>query len=359
MAVAPRRSVLVVGTVVAVLLAAVATRLVLRSGSSAYEDALSSLPHTVLRASYTDWEAVGRLVPGPDPTASSSKHALEAFGEKAFDRDLTAESALSDTFTALASAYGITPLDGDWEVYGQARDGSVDLLRLSDDVDIDALEARFRKLGYEAPSGGAGSDGVWVGSPELVVGLPDPLTPVQQNVAVIRSERLLAMSDSASYLESAVAAAKGDQPTLSSLDGIPELLSAAGTPTVAELWASDFACEDLAMSQADPSEEEAGAELVRRVGGVHPLAGLVMAQQEDSTLRVGMVFENSDQADEDLQPRTDLATGPAPGQGGTFPDRFRVTDSVADGRTVTLTLKPVDGGLLNDLGQGPVLFATC
>jgi hypothetical protein len=42
-------------------------------------------------------------VPGRDPTASSGTAALDAFGEKACNRDLTAESALSDTFTALAA----------------------------------------------------------------------------------------------------------------------------------------------------------------------------------------------------------------------------------------------------------------
>ena len=74
---------------------------------------------------------------------------------------------------------------------------------------------------------------------------------------------------------------------------------------------------------------------------------------------VAMYFDSEEQASADLQPRTDLASGPAPGQGGTFPERFRVADSVADGHVVTMTLEPVKGPLLDDLGQGPVLFATC
>ncbi len=89
------------------------------------------------------------------------------------------------------------------------------------------------------------------------------------------------------------------------------------------------------------------------------MSGLVMAQQADSTLSVGMVFENEEQASEDLQPRTDLASGPAPGQGGTFSERFRVTDSVAEGRVLSMTFDPAKGTLLGDLAQGPVLFATC
>ena len=55
---------------------------------------------------------------------------------------------------------------------------------------------------------------------------------------------------------------------------------------------------------------------VDEAGGIHPLEGLVMAQQGDSSLTVAMYFANEDQASQDLQPRTDLASGPAPGQGG-------------------------------------------
>ena len=80
----------------------------------------------------------------------------------------------------MASNYGILPLDAEWEAYGQAEDGAVDLLRLSEDVDLSALEDSFAAVGYEAPADGAGSDGVWVGTPELVAGLEVPLTPVHR-----------------------------------------------------------------------------------------------------------------------------------------------------------------------------------
>jgi hypothetical protein len=128
---------------------------------------------------------------------------------------------------------------------------------------------------------------------------------------------------------------------------------------VAFLWASDFACEDLAMSQADPATAAEADELVSTVGGVHPVTGLVMAQQPSGNVRVAMTFESSDAASEDLQPRTDLASGEAIGQGGTFPERFEVVDATAEDEVVTLFLEPVDGPLLGDIGQGPVLFATC
>ena len=353
------RRLLLVAVVVVVLLVTAAVLIWSRLGTTPVEEAVERLPAGTLRATYTDWTAVQESVPGSDLTARSSSEDFDAFLDKAFDKDLTTASALSDSFEALASNYGITPLDAEWEVYGQAEDGSVDVLRLSEDVDLDALEERFAALGYEAPPDGAGTDGVWDGTPELVAGLDVPLTPVQENVAVVTSERLLLMSDAPEYLAKTIDAINGDAETLASVDGVPLLTEAADQATVAIFWVDDLACSELAMFQADPVDAAEAEKLIEDAGGVHPLDGLVMAQQPDTTLTVGMVFASSEQASEDLQPRTDLASGAAPGQGGTFSERFRITDSVAEDRMVTMTFDPASGTLLGDLGQGPVLFAAC
>jgi len=350
---------LIAVVVVAVL---VAGGLLVRSrlSSSDFEDAMGKLPAGAKRASFTDWAAVRDSVPGGSSlSARSSADDFRTFLDKAFDKDLTAVSALSDSFEGLAANYGITPLDAEWEAYGQAEDGSVDVVKLDSEVDLSALEDRFQKMGYQAPADGPGSGGVWQGTPELVVGLKSPLLDLQQNVAVVADQRLLMMSDDADYLKRSLAVVSGDSDSLTSVDNVPALVDAAGNTTVAELWAGDFACSDLAMSQADPSDVSDAESMVAKAGGVHPLSGLVMAQQPDLSLVVGMAFESSDEASADLQPRTDLASGAAPGQGGTFSDRFRIEDSVADGNLVKMTFKPVKGPLLNDLGEGPVLFATC
>ena len=355
-----RRRTIVVGIAVLVLLVVAAGVLVWsRLSGTPFEDAVERLPAGVKRASFTDWDAVQGSVSGSDLTASSSAEEMQEFLDKAFDKDLTEASALTNSFPALAENYGITPLDASWEAYGQAEDGAVDVLKLSEDVDLTSLEDAFAELGYETPADGAGSDGVWVGTPELVAGLDVPLTSLQQSVAVLTDERLLLMSDLPGYLETAISVIKGEAESLDTVAGIPELVEEAGKATVALLWAGDFACEDLAMSQADPTDVAEGEALIDEAGGVHPFTGLVMAQQADSTLTVAMVFEDEDRASADLQPRTDLATGPAPGQGGTFPERFRVTESVAEDRVVTMTFDPSGGTLLGDLAQGPVLFASC
>ena len=350
------RTRLVVLVAVAVVVVAVVVVFVVRHRSTPLEEAVASLPEPVLRVSFTDWQKAGAEVPGPDPGVHSSSGAVDAWMQKAFDKGVTAASALSTSFHALGANYGVTPMSGEWEVYGQARDGSVSLLRLKDSVDLQELENHLQEMGYDKPSD---SSGVWAGSPRLVAALDEPLSPVQQNVAVVESEHLLVMSDSKAYAESAVKAINGDAATLDSASGVSSLVAAAGDPVVAEMWVKDFACEDLAMSQADPADQPQAQRLISAAGGVHPLNGLVMAQQPDATVKIGMVFASSDDASADLQPRTNLASGPAPGQGGSFSDRFKILSSESNGDTITMTVRPRGTPIIDDLGQGPVLFATC
>ena len=174
-----------------------------------------------------------------------------------------------------------------------------------------------------------GEGGTWEGSSDLVATIDPALTPVQQNVAVLPSEQLVLMSDSPAPVSSTASIVRGDASGLA----VQALTSVAGSPVTAELWASDFACEDLAMSSADEEDQRVASSLVEKAGGVSPLSGLVIAQQPDRSITVGMLFETSDQASENLQPRVDLAAGDAPGQGGTFPDRFRVTSRRGGRRT--------------------------
>ena len=73
-----------------------------------------------------------------------------------------------------------------------------------------------------------------------------------------------------------------------------------------------------------------------------------------------MQVEDPDDAPGDADARAQLASGPAPGQGGDFSDRFTVAAASSQGRTITLDLHPEAGQyVLSDLTSGPVLFATC
>jgi len=344
--------------VLAVLAGVVTWRLL--STRSTYEQALDLLPRSTLRTTYTDWREVREQAHGTRLSAGSSTAAVGAFLNRAYDLDLTAGSGVTDSTRSLARLFGFSPLDAQWEALGQSRQGQVDVMRLDDGVDLAGVERALRRLGYDAPPRGSGTGGTWVGTPELVARLDPDLTPLQQNFVVLPDEHLVLMSDSAAYASRAATVARGSGPSLLDDAGVAGLAGHAKQPAAAEQWTSTFACEDLTMGSASTEDQQTGKRLVARAGGISPLEGLVMAQQPDRTVVVGMHFETSDQASANLQPRVDLASGDAPGQGGTFADRFRVTSGEADGHDVVLDLRlRARQSVLSDLGTGPVLFATC
>jgi hypothetical protein len=331
------------------------------SPGSTYHQAMGTLPKGTLRATYTDWASVRDTARGTSLGAGSSRRQVQAFLNRAYEQDLTATSAIADSTFALMSRFGFSPLDARWEALGQAREGQVDVLRLDDDVDLGGVERALRTLGYTAPAGGADDGGTWVGGADLVASIDPDLTPVQQNVVVLPDQHLVLMSDNAAYAAVAAKTARGDAASVLDVAGVPALVDIADQPATAVLWASTFACEDLSMGQASEEDQRVGTQLVGEAGDIAPLSGLVMAQQASHEIRVGMHFETSDQASENLQPRVDLAAGDAPGQGGSFRDRFTVSDGEADGNEVSMTLRPRPdaAGVLSDISTGPVLFATC
>jgi hypothetical protein len=355
-----------VAAAAAVLVLAVIAGLVtwrLLSTRSTYEDALDALPKATLRTTYTDWQVVREKARGTDLDAGSSSAAVGDFLDRAYDLDLTSGSGVTDSTRALSRLYGFSPLDAQWEVLGQSRKGQVDVMKLDDGVDLGGVERALRRLGYDAPPGGSGTGGTWVGTPELVAQLDGDLTPLQQNVVVLPDQHLVLMSDRAGYVGEAATVAAGGDGALGSLlddEGVASLAGRVDEPAAAVQWTSTFVCEDLTMGSASEEDQQTGKRLVARAGDISPLEGLVMAQQPDRRLVVGMHFETSDQASSNLQPRVDLASGDAPGQGGSFADRFRVTSGEAEGHDVVLGLTPrTRQAVLSDVSTGPVLFATC
>lgn len=348
--------------VAGVVLALVAAALVLwrlLSATGDFERALDTLPASTLRASYTDWSTV-REQAGP-VTRDASAERVREFLDRAFDADLVSASALADSAAALERHYGVSPLGARWEVLGQDREAQVVVLAVEDDVDLEAVEGRLRDLGYAEPAGGAGQGGTWRGGADLVAALDPELTPAMHHLAVLPDEGLVVMSDLVEGVDRAVEVVQGDADGLAGAERVEESVAASGVPVSAVVWAADFACEDLTMAQADEEDQQVGEQLVADAGGVGPLAGMVMALQADRSLRVGLTYESAEQAERDLQARVDLAAGEAPGQGGSFTDRFTVADGLVDGDTVRLRLEPARGAdfVFSDISRGPLLFATC
>jgi hypothetical protein len=316
-------------------------------GRTPYERALDTLPRETLRATYTDWAQVRAAVHEP---------SLDRFIEDAYDRDLTQTSALESTADQLQKLYAIDLRAAQWEVYGQSDQGSVAVLAVGDSTSYGRVRAALRHLGYAEPSSDTDA---WGGSPELIAGIDPDLTPALQNVLLLEKQRLVLFSDSATYAEQAADVVDGSADSFR--PEVSELAGEVTDPVSAYVWAADRACTDLSMSSADSSDQDQARALVDKEGGVNPLDGLLMAHDTQGRITVAMQFENDAQAKENLQPRTDLAAGEAPGLAQPFSDLFTIRSSVTDGRLVVmhLTPRPDQDALLSTLSDGPLLFATC
>lgn len=351
---ADRRLVVVLG--VLVLVSAVLVWWLLRGPSGRYAEAMDTLPEPTLRSSFTDWAAVGEEVDVPDLEEALDPDLVTRFLDRVYDRDLVTGSVQLDVIPALSTMFGYSLEQVDWEAYGQSRDGAVSVLRVTDEVDFEEVAGNLDKAGYDEPDA---EDGVWRGTADLVSQFETPMTTLQIHVLLLADEGLILTSDTASYLEGVAEVIAGDAPSLREVPGVDGLIETAPEPLSAQLWARDFACEDLAMSQSDQADQDEAARMVEAVGGVTPLDGMLMARTGGQGATLAMWFDSEEDADHDLQARTDLARGSAPGQGGDFPERFTLTESRVEGQLITMRLRAETDTLMGDLGQGPVLFAAC
>ncbi len=333
----------------AVLVAAVGALVWWRTErGTTFAQAVRLAPVGTERISWTDWRAVRREV-GADVSASSSSGEVTAFLDDAFERDLSSTSALGQSAVAMQARLGISPASLEWEMFAQSPDGAVEVLKVPESFDFDALAERLADLGYTEPGS---DDGVWEGGGDLLARIDPTLTPELQYLALDEGEGLVRTSDTASYLERALAA--------DAVDDLDDVVSETGSPLAASVYTGDHACSQLAMSQADETDQAQADALIDAAGKVSPLTGFAMSAQLDGGIRVALSFENEDQARANADSRARLASGAAPGQGGTFPDRFDVVSARASGRVVVLDLAPTEGSyVLSDLSSGPVLFATC
>lgn len=316
-----------------------------------FAEALALAPTSAARFSWTDWAAV-RDELGADLSSSSTGGDVEDFLGAAFDRDLASTTALDESAATLQDELGFSPATLDWELFTQGGDGALVLMGLPDGFDVAGLRDRLRSIGFEEPDD---ADGVWRGGVDLLEGLSGPVTPELAALQVDEDAGLLVGSDDPDFLEQRTDLARGNDE-----DGVRDVVDAVGPALSASVATGDQACTALAMTDADPADRTRATELVEQAGGVHPLTGFAIAAQPGGGVRVAMAFESEDQARADADSRSQLAAGPAPGQGGSFTERFTLGKVVATGRVLTMAMTPVEGTfVLSDLSHGPVLFATC
>jgi hypothetical protein len=320
--------------------------------ASSFDRAVSLAPAGAQRLTFTDWAAVRRTLDA-DVDLDSSTTKVEQFLADAFEADLSPMSALLESTPAMHENYGFSPATLDWELLTQGADGAAVLMQLPEGTDFDALADGFEELGYQRPED---ETGVWKGGIDLLPSI-GTLTPELQYLAIDADQRLVVASDTDSYLAEAMETVTGDA---DAVEGLEDVTNASGDPVAAAVYDGEVACGSLAMASADAPDQDQAEQLIEAAGPVNPMTGFAMAVQPGGGVRVAMSFESEEQARANADSRAVLASGPAPGQGGDFGDRFELGRVSAEGEVVTMALEPREGEyLLSDLTSGPVLFATC
>ncbi len=318
------------------------------------EQALAWTPPGSQRFTWTDWDAV-RTELDSDVDAGSTAAEVAELLNVGYDADLTSTTAMAESVEVLQDKFGVSPATVSWELLAQSPEGSVLSVGVPHEFSFDDLEDALAELGYTEPDD---DTGVWVGGDELVASIAEgaSISPQFAHWAVDRDRHLVLASDDRAYLQRAVTDAEDEQGGGSVL----EVAKAAGDTVSAVVLDADQACRSLAMSQADTLDQETADDLLAEAGEVNPLTGFALATQPDGDVLAAMSFETEDQARTNADSRAELASGPAPGQGGDFADRFTLGEVKADGTVLTMDLRPVEGAfVLSDLSSGPLLFATC
>ena len=347
-----KQLVLAVAVLVALALVVVGVRWWRSLQMTEFERAISLAPVGAQRLTFTDWAGVRRAL-DVDLDADSPGGEVERFLSDAFEEDLSPMSALLESTPTMHEEYGFSPATLDWELLSQSEDGATVLMQLPEGTDFAAVEDRFEELGYQRPER---DRGVWYGGIDLLPSI-GTLTPELQFLAVDPDQRLVVASDTEDYVAQTMETVIGDA---DSVEGLDDVVDAAGDPLAAAVYDGPVACRSLAMGSADAADQDQAEQLVAAAGEVNPITGFAMAVQPGLGVRVAMSFESEEQARTNADSRAALASGPAPGQGGEFSDRFRLGTVSAEGEVVTMELEPEAGEyILSDLSSGPVLFATC
>jgi hypothetical protein len=348
----PRR-LWVAGAVVVALALVGGGVLWLRGGDqTSFAWAVGHAPEGVQRASWTDWAAVRRQE-GAALSAGSSVGDLRRFLDHAFDDDLSSASALVGSAPVLQQRFGFSPADADWELFSQSDQGAVVMLHVPA-ADLGEVAAHLRDVGYTEPHD---PSGVWQGGSDLLAEVSPSLTPELSYIALDTDHSLILASDTSAFLTLATQAVSGDG---ARAQGLGAVVDDAGEPLSSAVYTGDYACSALAMAHAGAGDQAQGRRLLSAAGEANPYSAFAMSDEPDGSVRVTFEFDSADIARTNADTRAVLAAGPAPGQGGTFGERFTVDSVTAPGDLVVMRLTPRKGAyVLSDLSTGPVLFATC
>lgn len=348
--------------VAVVVLALVAVAVVvgvrtLRGGGpdTALARAFALAPDDALRYSWTDWAGVREEL-GLDLDAESPIGDVRELLDRGFDADLTATTALRESALSMQERLGFSPASIDWELFSQSTSASVVLVGLPEEgleSRVEAIAEQLRVLDYAEPEE---PDGVWEGDPAVITRAGD-LTPQLQFVALDAERGVVVASDTLAGAESGLDAVRAEEEPPADLAAV---VADAGQPLAASVYSGEQACSALSMEQADTVDQDQAAQLLDAAGAVTPVRGFALGILPDGEGRLSLSFDTEADARTNADTRATLAAGPAPGQGGSFADRFTLGEVTARERVVRMDLTPVEGAfLLSDLATGPLLIATC
>jgi hypothetical protein len=326
--------------------------------------ALATLPDVTLTANFTDWGRVRETLDADDVTSDASAADRRTVLDAAYADDLSALSGLAGSTRVMADRFGWSVLDLDWEVFGQAREGAAIVARLGDAVDPGDVVSTLAELGYREPDA-ADDGGVWQGGPDLLARLGESLTPMLEHVAVVADERVVVLSDTPDYAARTVDVVRSGSGGLGDVPDVAATAEPLLGATTAVVHRPPLACVVTSYDSASAADRRLAMARLAAAGGVHPHRGLGFGIQAAAgsglELVVSMHFESAAVAERDRSPRTELARGPAIGQGGTYDERFDVESSTVVGDDLVLVLRPVESrmSLVSDLVSGPLLFPGC
>ncbi|KRC66034.1 hypothetical protein ASE12_15490 [Aeromicrobium sp. Root236] len=319
---------------------------------SALPSALDTLPADTQVAGFTDWSRVRRVL-GVGSTTVADRAALT---DDASLRDLSTRSVLGPYTEQLHDSYGWSPADLDWEVYGQADDGSVMVARLDDAVSFGSVRSHLTKLGYTQDGG------VWT------IGKDSPIARSEfagtlAAITLVPGRRLIVAADRATYAHTVLRTIDRDAPSLLSVRSAADVASALVGADSALLQTGGFACRSTSLADAGADVQAQARAAIDRAGALRKprYAGRALdaGSKRSETMRFALAFGSPGAAADQVAVRRALTTGPFIGRSGRVEESLVLRSAAVRGSTAVLRFRHDPDSTAYMTGDGPLLFAGC
>ncbi len=319
---------------------------------SSLTSALDTLPSDTLVAGFTDWSRIRKQLDLGDATTASARAALN---DDAALRDLSTRSIVGRSVEEMHQAFGWSAADLDWEVYGQAGDGSAMVAHLEDSVSIDDVRAALRKLKYVEDGG------VWSLSDSSPI--TGELATTFASIAIIPGKRLVVAAKRPTYVMTVRQVIDRDQASLLTVRPAAQLADALVGSDSALVEGGAIACADASFAKQSADVQAQARAATARAGKLADIVfagrGLIDVSQDQQDVSFAMGFNSPSQAAAQLMTRRTLARGPVIGGSGRIEDSLQLKGSRVDGATMTLRFGHDPNTASYMSGAGPLLFASC